>query len=115
MDLNPLKKQEKSMDYKLFVSKEAYKDIDDIVNYIAIELVNKVAAANFLDEVEESYRRLVNNPYIYSLCTDSRLSKDGYRKIVIKNYLILYRIQEQEKSVIVVRVIYGGRNYTELI
>lgn len=55
------------MDYKLVVSKEAHKDIDDIVHYIAIELVNPTAAANFLDDVERSYFEVVNNPRMYSL------------------------------------------------
>lgn len=30
------------MVYKLIVSKEAHKDMDDIVHYIAIELVNEI-------------------------------------------------------------------------
>ncbi|TCT15997.1 plasmid stabilization system protein ParE [Natranaerovirga pectinivora] len=103
------------MPYKIIVSKEVYKDIDDIIHYIAVELVNPKAAKTFLDDVEISYEALVNNPYIYSLCNDARLCKESYRKIAIKNYLIIYRIINEEKSVIVLRIIYGGRNYTELI
>lgn len=103
------------MAYKLIVSKEAQKDIDDIVHYIAVELVNPAAAAGFLDDLEKSYHAVVNNPRMYSLCIDTRLSRDGYRKIVIKNYLILYRIDDEAKAVFVVRIIYSGRNYAELI
>ena len=55
MVLNLLEKQEKSMAYKLIVSKEVHKDIDDIIHYIAVELVNPVAAASFLNDVENSY------------------------------------------------------------
>ena len=103
------------MAYRLIVSKEAHKDIDDIVHYIAGELSNPGAAAGFLDDIERSYRAVVNNPRMYSLCNDGRLHKDGYRKIVIKNYLILFRIDDEEKTVLVSRIIYGGRNYTEFI
>ena len=103
------------MAYKLIVSNEAHKDIDDIVHYIAVELVNPAAAAEFLNDVEKSYHAVVNNPRMYSLCNDARLSRDGYRKIVIKNYLILYRIDDEAKFVVIVRIIYGGRNYSELI
>ena len=35
------------MAYNLFVSKEAHEDIDDIVHYIAEELVNPTAAVAF--------------------------------------------------------------------
>lgn len=56
------------MAYKLVISKEAHKDIDDIVHYIAIELANPTAGASFLDDVEKSYIEVVNNPRMYSLC-----------------------------------------------
>jgi toxin ParE1/3/4 len=103
------------MAYKLVVSKEAHKDIDNIVHYIAVELVNPAAAAGFLNDVEKSYHIVVSNPYMYSLCHDARLSREGYRKIVIKNYIILYRIDDETKAVFIVRIIYGGRNYVDFI
>ncbi|WP_363319128.1 type II toxin-antitoxin system RelE/ParE family toxin [Desulfosporosinus sp.] len=37
------------------------------------------------------------------------------RKIVIKNYLILYRIDDEAQAVFIVRLLYSGRNYAELI
>ncbi len=103
------------MAYNLIVSKEAHEDIDDIVNYIAVELVKPAAAVTFLNEVEKSYHAVVKNPRMYSLCHDARLSSKGYRKIVIRNYLILYRVDDEAKAVYIVRIIYGGRNYAKLI
>lgn len=57
--------------YKLVVSELAHRDLDDIVSYIAIELGNPIAAANFLDEVEKCYSHLKNNPFIYERCHDA--------------------------------------------
>ncbi len=79
------------------------------------KLNNPEAAAGFLDDLEKRYHNILENPSMYSLCNDSRLCKGGYWKIVIKNYLILYRIKQEKKTVIVVRVVYGGRIYTDLI
>jgi len=103
------------MGYKLIISSDAHDDINDITGYIAGELKSPQATAHFLDDVEASYRRIVDKPHIYSLCNDSRLLRMGYRKIVIKNYLILYRIDEDSTTVYVVRVVYGGRNYVEML
>lgn len=103
------------MAYKLIISKEAHNDVDDIVHYIAIELCNPTAATGFLDGVEKSYHNVIDNPRMYGFCNDYRLHKEGYRKIIIKNYLIFYRIDDEQKAVLVVRIIYGGRNYTELL
>jgi addiction module RelE/StbE family toxin len=103
------------MAYKLAVSKDAHRDVDEIAGYIAHELKNTRAAAGFLDDVERSYRGVVENPLMYGLCGDERLHRGGYRKIVIKHYLIIYRVDEAKKTVFVVRVVYGARDYGKLL
>jgi addiction module RelE/StbE family toxin len=103
------------MAYKLIVSKETHKDIDEIVGYIALQLKNPEAATSFLNNIEKSYKTVIDNPYIYTFLKYNRLQKQGYRKIIIKNYLIIYRVNEEEKAVIIVRIVYGGRNYTEFL
>ena len=103
------------MAYKLIVSKEAHRDIDEIANYIAYELKNTEAAINFFNDVEDGYRFVEDNPFMYSLCGDKWLQKEGYRKIPIKNYLVIYRVDETQKYVFIVRVIYGLRDYAKLL
>jgi len=103
------------MAYSLIVSQEAHRDVDDIITYIAEKLKNAQAAVSFLDDVENSYRRIVDNPHMYALCDDIRLHEKGYRKVVIKHYLVLYRVNEVEKTAYVARVIYGARDYTKLL
>ena len=103
------------MAYSLIVSKEAHRDIDNIITYIAEKLKNVQAAVNFLDDVENSYHRIVDNPYMYALCEDIRLHDKGYRKVVIKHYLVLYRVDVIEKTAYVTRVIYSARDYAKLL
>ncbi|MCL2049809.1 MAG: type II toxin-antitoxin system RelE/ParE family toxin [Defluviitaleaceae bacterium] len=83
------------MVYRLIVSRDAHLDIDGIVEYIAIKLCNAAAAIGFLDDVEKSYRNIVQNPFMYSYCNDDKLRNQGYRKIPIKNYIILYLVDEK--------------------
>jgi len=103
------------MVYKLIISKDVHSDIDGIVNYMVDKLKSAVAAAGFLDDVEKSYRNIVVNPLMYGFCNDDRLRNQGYRKIPIKNYIILYSVDEEAKIVTVIRIFYGGRNYSELV
>lgn len=103
------------MAYKLLISRDAHNDIDEITTYIAQVLKNPQAAGSFLDDVEKSYRNLLDNPRMYSYCADEGLQRKGYRKIAIKNYLILYRVDETEKIIFIVRVVYGARDYTKLL
>ena len=103
------------MAYKLIVSKDADRDIDEIVSYIAHELKNTQAAISFLADVEQSYWHVTENPLMYSLCNDERLQEAGYRIIAIKRYLVIYRVDEARKSVFIVRVVYGARDYSKLL
>ena len=103
------------MAYKLIVSIEAHRDMDEIVGYIAYEVNNPQAAINFLDDVEHSYHFVLENPYMYGLCADARLQMEGCRKIPVKNYLVIYRVDEVQKFVYIIRVIYGPRDYLKLL
>lgn len=101
--------------YKLIVSELAHQDLDNIVSYIAIQLANPVAASSFLDEVDKCYGYLKSNPMMYSKCHDSHLEKEGYRKAVVKNYIVVYKVDEDAKIVSILRFFYGAQNYGKLI
>ena len=103
------------MAYKLIVSIDAHNDVEEIAAYIAYEIKNAQAASRFLDNVENSYRQIADNPFMYALCEDTRLHNMGYRKVVIKNYLVIYRVDEANKTAYVTRVIYVARDYAKLI
>lgn len=101
--------------FDLKITKEANKDIDDIVSYISKTLKNPIAASNFFDDFEKSCETVAADPEAYEYCRDSRLKQAGYRKIVIKNYIVFYRINKPEKTVYIMRIIYGRRDYINLI
>ncbi len=101
--------------YKLIVSELAHQDLDNIVSYIAVQLANPKAAGDFLDEVNACYGFLKSNPMMYEKCQDKRLTKEGYRKAVIKNYILVYKINEATKTVNIMRYFYGAQDYTKLI
>ena len=101
--------------YSVQVSELANQDLDKIISYIAVQLANPSAASRLLGEIEKCYTFLESNPEIYEICTDSSLAKENYRKAVIKNYVLIYKIVESEKTVIVLRFFYGARNYARLI
>lgn len=101
--------------YKLVVSELAHQDLDSIVSYIAVELANPAAAGDFLDEVDACYNHLRINPLMYERCRDSRLEAEGYRKALIKNYVAVYKVSEDTKTVSILRFFYGARDYVSLI
>lgn len=101
--------------YKVLITELAQRDLDAIVEYIAVQLSNPIAASDLLDEVDKCYSYLRSNPFIYAKSIDARLEKEGYRKALIKNYILFFKVFENEKKVIVYRIIYGARDYQKLL
>ncbi len=95
------------MAYKLIISPEAYRDINEIITYFARDLKNIQNARCFLDNVENSCRLIAEKPSSFSLCGDGRLQWNGYRRAVIQDYLILYRADEAANTVVVICMVYG--------
>ena len=104
-----------NMSYNVIISDEAHNDIDSVLDYILNALKNPIAAKNLLGKIEAAYTDLSDNPFMYAYCTDSRLQSDAYRKVVINNYVMVYRVDEAGNNVYVVRFFYGRQNYIELI
>lgn len=100
------------MVYKLVETALAQADLDAILSYLALSLEKPTAFAN---EVEKCYAALEQLPYLYEQCRDPRLSSKGYRKAVIKHYLLIYRVDEAQKTVYLLRFFYGRQNYETLL
>ena len=87
-------------------------EIDD---YISIELNAPIAAQNILLSMHTAFSRLSVAPYSHSKVRDDRLSAQGYRWLGVKNYVVFYTIDEQAKSVAVARILYGRRNWAQIL
>lgn len=101
--------------YKLFVTELVHRDLDKIISYIALQLANPIAAGDFLDEVDKCYGYLKDSPMMYAKCQDKHLKMEGYRKVVIKKYVLVYKINEESKTVNVLRFFHGAQDYAKLI
>ena len=103
------------MAYNLVITNDANNELDKIVDYIAVNLQNTKAASDFLDQVDSSYDLLIDNPRIYQLCDYPAFKEKQYRKVVINNYIMIYKIDEATNTVNVMHFFYGTRDYYNLI
>jgi len=101
--------------YNVEISDRAEEDFDRIITYIAQNLSAPKAASDFADKVYDCYDQLENNPYIYRVCHDPRLSKEGYRRALVKNYVVVFKIHEEDKEVHVHAIFHGRQDYVNLI
>ena len=101
--------------YNVDVSERAEDDLERIIAYISQNLSAPKAASEFADKIYDCFDNLENNPYIYSVCHDSRLQKEGYRRTLVKNYLVVFKIHEDIKAVHVHAIFHGSQDYLNLI
>ena len=100
---------------ELIVTPLAHEDLSHVVSYIAVNLSNPDAADTFLDDVDECYVHMRENPRMYAFCTDTRLLLLQYRKAVIGNYVLIHRYDETTDTVIVLRCFYVAQDYVKLL
>ncbi|MED4014661.1 type II toxin-antitoxin system RelE/ParE family toxin [Sutcliffiella cohnii] len=101
--------------FQIKVTPIAYSDLDEIYSYIVNSLFNESAADLLIDKIETSIMRLRDFPYSCSLVSDEVLKVKGYRKLIVENYIVFYIVRVDEREVIVMRVLYGGQKYQDLL
>ena len=82
----------------------------EIAHYISYDLMAPEAADNLLDDLKASILKLSVLPKKYSLIEEEPWRSEGVRKIVVKNFLVYYWIDEEYNKVQVTAVIYSKRD-----
>jgi len=101
--------------YQLTFLPIARQDMTDIVRYISHELSNLTAANALADEMIEAAEGLCDFPYINAIHQTMKPLKHEYRKLLVKNYIMFYWIDEMEKMITIVRVMYAHRDYERVL
>jgi len=103
------------LEFDLDISDRAKAELRLILTYISEDLCMPQAAAKLSDKVDACYEQLETNPFIYAECLHPRLKKEGFRRAIIKNYILLFKVFESQKLVIVYRFFHASQDYPNLI
>lgn len=101
--------------YRVDISEPAENDLRDIVRYISAQLSAPTTAMEMLEAMEQAMVSLEEMPNRVSAVADERLAAIGYRKLIVRNYIIFFSIDEQAKVVDVERIPYGRRNWRAIL
>lgn len=99
--------------HRIRYTRDAVDDLDSIFDYISED--NREAALGMLERLENSILKLAENPRIGAVLPTNDLSlvEPGYRRIVVKPYLVFYRIGNGE--VLIARVLHGRQDWMHLL
>lgn len=86
-------------------------DLDNIYNHIADDFKEIGTAEKMADALENAIMSLNEMPYRGSVGRTGAFAKRGYRQIFVKNFTIVYRIDEAKKMVVIVTVRYTPSSF----
>jgi addiction module toxin, RelE/StbE family len=89
------------MAYKIVYLPVAEQDINDIASYLSQFYENTVG--KFITSLDKSISRLSDNPYIGT-------AYRSYRKLVVSEYLVFYKVDDEDNVVIIFRVLHSSRD-----
>ncbi|MBU3112569.1 type II toxin-antitoxin system RelE/ParE family toxin [Clostridium lacusfryxellense] len=102
-------------EYKVKFTPVAEDDLDQIYEYIVNKLFAETAASRLMEKIETGIMRLGQFPFSCSHVLDEALKIRGYRKFIVDNYIVFNLVNETEKQVVIMRILYGARDYENLM
>ncbi|MEW6625000.1 MAG: type II toxin-antitoxin system RelE/ParE family toxin [Bacillota bacterium] len=72
-------------------------------------------ALRYLDKIEIAINHLQEFSQSGSLPRHYILKKQGYRVVIVEKHLVFYKINDEDKTVIIYAIVDGRRKYRNLI
>ena len=99
--------------YHYQITPLAQQDMDEIFDYISFALSSPQASERLIDKIQAAVEQICEFPFSRPLLNDAVLRDKGYRLLVIDNYNLFYIVKPE--TVVVIRVLYGRRDYGRLL
>lgn len=98
------------MRWNIVYTAEARRDLRNIYEYIAYELLVPETAAGQTQRIMKAVRTLDEMPMRFRLYDEEPWHSAGLRLFPVDNYIVFYLLDEAKNTVNVVRIMYGGRD-----
>lgn len=101
--------------FQIVITEPAEIDLNDIPDYIAINLQNHSSAKELMHKLSEAISNLGEMPRQYSLVRDERLASHVIRYLFVNNYIVFYIVSDTLYSVTIIRILYNKRNWKSML
>lgn len=102
------------MEYNVIRTDTADASIRKIILYVAQNFGNTVALEK-LDELEKRIFALGDDPYIGTEPRYLVLKRQGYKVLVLEKDLVFYKIDEENKNVVIYAVVDQRQDYLNIV
>lgn len=99
--------------YEIHFTERAERDLRSIYEYIAVILQSVQNANGQLNRIEDAIYSLIEMPERFAVYDLEPWRSRNLRRMPIDHYLVFYIPNSSEKTVNIIRIMYGGRNIPE--
>lgn len=103
------------MKYKIVRTDQADEQLRNIIFYIADDSGSIDIALNYLGKIEKAVKRLEDFSLSGSIPKYSILRKQGYRVVVVERHLVFYKVNSDERVVIIYAIVDARQEYKNLL
>ncbi|MBR3463752.1 MAG: type II toxin-antitoxin system RelE/ParE family toxin [Clostridiales bacterium] len=96
--------------YRIRITIQARENLRNIRNYIEFELLAPLAAKNTIAEIKREIQSLETMPERIHLTPEQPWHDQGVHRARVRNYYIYFWIDEKQKTVQIISVIYVKRD-----
>lgn len=100
--------------FKLIFTEDFNNDLHDIFIYISENLSSLSSAKKLMRKIRDSIKYLKSFPFSCPIC-ENQNGQNERRKLTVGNYIILYEVNEQNKTVILLNCVYARTDYINII
>ena len=98
------------MNYQVVLTNQAKADLIGIYRYIACDLQSPQTAEGQLSRLEKAISSLDQMPERFRVYDHEKWKGRNLRIMSVNHYLVFYIPSQEEKTVTVLRILYGGRD-----
>jgi addiction module RelE/StbE family toxin len=108
-----------TLKYKIVYLELAREDVKEIRSYLAQFYPG--TPAKFLSALKEQIGNLTENPYMYEaydkMSSDNTSSDKtpSFRRMVVSNYLVFYKVDDEKRTIAIHRILHGSRDISKYI
>ena len=84
-------------EYKIRLSIQAKEDYKNIIKYIKYKLLEPSIAEKYAEIIKNEINTLKFNPQKFAIIDYEIIKEYKFRRLIIKNYIVFYRVNEEEK------------------
>ena len=101
--------------YRITVTPDAEADLSELRDYIANVLRSPETARSYLHHLRKEIGSLSEMPARIKAIDEEPWHSRGIRKLIVKNFLVYFRIVEEEKMIYILNVIYARRDQLRVL